>query len=399
MIPPDVVSRLQVSAEPTLRPVAQPVEISDKLSDLVPGQKVMAEIQAFLPNGTYRALINQRNVTLALPFSAKSGDVLEMFVTETNGKVAFAVAEQAAKGAESAAANLSRTGQLIARLLGGGGREGGEAPAPPALNENRPLTPSPALGRQELIPLLKQAIVQSGMFYESHQAEWVEGRFTQAALLREPQGKLSSPTAFADPQTAQAEQTTTPAQASQTAQTAQTTQAAQTAQASQSSRPDASEEAAKLAPARQDAPDEARAGARATSDRAPEQIVAQSLHTLVQQQLEALASQKFAWQGIIWPGQTMRWEIDDDEERHAAAGAEDDGAARWSTRLRMNLPELGEIDIGILVRGSNVSLSMHAAKPGTRDKMRAARGALQSQMGEAGLAIASIDIDAEMEKE
>lgn len=36
----------------------------------------IAEIQAMLPNGTYRAIINQRNVTLALPFSAKTGDSL-----------------------------------------------------------------------------------------------------------------------------------------------------------------------------------------------------------------------------------------------------------------------------------------------------------------------------------
>jgi hypothetical protein len=31
------------------------------------------------------------------------------------------------------------------------------------------------------------------MFYESHQAEWVEGRYSKAQLLQEPQGKLASP--------------------------------------------------------------------------------------------------------------------------------------------------------------------------------------------------------------
>ena len=45
--------------------------------------------------------------------------------------------------------------------------------------------------------MLKQAITQSGMFYEAHQAEWVEGRLAKATLLQEPQGKLSSPAAFA----------------------------------------------------------------------------------------------------------------------------------------------------------------------------------------------------------
>ena len=89
MIPSDVASRLQVSADAASRPVAQTQEIADKLSGLVAGQKVMAEIQAMLPNGTYRAMINQRSITLALPFSAKSGDSLELQVTENDGKLAL----------------------------------------------------------------------------------------------------------------------------------------------------------------------------------------------------------------------------------------------------------------------------------------------------------------------
>lgn len=91
MIPADVASRQQVSADAALRPVAPSQEIADKLPGLVVGQKIMAEIQSLLPNGTYRALINQRSITLALPFSAKSGDALELQVTETDGKLALAV--------------------------------------------------------------------------------------------------------------------------------------------------------------------------------------------------------------------------------------------------------------------------------------------------------------------
>ena len=87
MIPPDVASRLQSSADVALRPVAPAQELTDKLGGLDVGQRVLAEIQAMLPNGTYRALINQRNITLALPFSAKSGDTLELLVTESDGKV------------------------------------------------------------------------------------------------------------------------------------------------------------------------------------------------------------------------------------------------------------------------------------------------------------------------
>ena len=101
MIPADVASRLQVSADAAQRPVAPAQEIADKLPGLVAGQKVMAQIQSLLPNGTYRAMINQRSITLALPFSAKSGDSLELLVTDSNGKLALAVSAQSARTAAS----------------------------------------------------------------------------------------------------------------------------------------------------------------------------------------------------------------------------------------------------------------------------------------------------------
>ncbi|MDR2506779.1 MAG: flagellar hook-length control protein FliK [Candidatus Accumulibacter sp.] len=394
MIPPDVASRLQISAETTLRPVAQPQEIADKLSDLVPGQRIMAEIQSLLPNGTYRALINQRSVTLSLPFSAKAGDALEMFVTENDGKIALAVAERPA-ASESAAPTLSRAGQLIAQLLSGA-RQSGERLPPLTLNENRPLTASPSAGGQAFVPALKQAIVQSGMFYESHQAEWIEGRFAKAALLSEPQGKLSSPTAFA----ATFRETFLPEHAAGAPASAETSARAALAR-SPATLPDnaeshaeahAPEARATLTGENSDAPASRAARLPAASS---QQAVAPPAQFLVQQQLEALASQKFVWQGQIWPGQDMYWEIDDDEPHHDSGGAED-AAGRWSTRLRMDLPNLGAIDIGVLLQGNQISLSMRAARPETRDLMRSARNALQNQMDEAGLALASLGIESDV---
>jgi hypothetical protein len=281
--------------------------------------------------------------------------------------------------------------------------EGGEKPAPPALNESRPLTASPAVARQELVPLLKQAIVQSGMFYESHQAEWIEGRFTQAALLREPQGHLSSPDAFAE-----AEAPKTPLPGEEAAPPSEIPDTPEkTAQGARTSRAAALSNTSLFA-ARREFVDEARVDTRSPTEsdkvflmrnaenRAPEQIVAQPLHTLVQQQLEALASQKFAWQGQVWPGQTMRWEIDDEEE-HRAPGEEETGAERWSTRLKLDLPRLGKIDARIRLQGAQISLDLHAARTETQGRLRASAVALQSQMNEAGLAVASFDVDGKME--
>ena len=411
MIPADVASRLQVSADTALRPVAPAQEIADRLSGLVAGQKVMAEIQAMLPNGTYRALINQRNITLALPFSAKSGDSLELQVTESDGKLALAVVAAADDGSKPAAATtsatLSRTGQLISDLFAGA-RDAGGSPAAATLNANAPLSEAP-VSAQELLPQLKQAITQSGMFYESHQAEWVEGRFTKAALLQEPQGKLSSPaTLAAQAQISTAPQNiganTPPPAAGQPASVPvgnAVADEAAAARATPKTPADAVEVAAALRPASDGtpaselgksstAPSPAQAQAQPQT---PGQLVAPQAQALVQQQLEALATQNFSWQGQIWPGQEMRWEIEEDAERRPA-GSDDETAARWATQLHLTLPRLGQVDAKIRLQGNEITLQMTAASEETRAQMRAAGIALRSQLNEAGITLSSMGVAA-----
>ena len=375
MIPSDVASRLQVSADATLRPVAPAQEISDKLSGLVAGQKVMAEIQALLPNGTYRALINQRNVTLALPFSAKSGDALELLVTESDGKLALAVTAQPGKEGEKASgtsATLSRTGQLISSLFSGP-RDAKGGTTALALNGNQPIASTPPSNAQDLLPLLKQAITQSGMFYEAHQAEWVEGRLAKTSLLQEPQGKLSSPSAFAAADEgaggANLKALTEPALAPRLAADVVQTPAS-TVDASKGS---------------------------STALATQSQPVAPQAQPIVQQQLDALATQNFSWQGQVWPGQDMRWEIDEDAGRNGQD--DDDTALKWTTRLHLTLPNLGEVDAQIRLNGDQITLAMSAGNAETRALMRSASLDLRSQLDEAGLTLASMGVGAPTEKE
>ena len=48
-------------------------------------------------------------------------------------------------------------------------------PKPASLGTNQPLLTAPPSTGAQLVPLLRQAVAQSGLFYESHQAEWVLG--------------------------------------------------------------------------------------------------------------------------------------------------------------------------------------------------------------------------------
>lgn len=379
MIPPDVASRLQATADVALRPVAPTQEITDKLSDLVVGQRVMAEVQALLPNGTYRALINQRNITLALPFSARSGDTLELEVTESDGKLALAVVshqEGDAKTArEAVSATLSRTGQLIGRLFSGTGDPENDAKALP-LNGNRPIAGTPPGSSQELLPLLKEAIARSGMFYESHQAEWVEGRFAKSELLQEPQGKLSTPAAFAAPPGTE----TNPAESPATAQ-ARASAATEPNRPAQASAPSANEPASAVK------------AAEASQAQSSGQIVAPQVQTVVHQQLEALANQAFVWQGQIWPGQDMRWEIEEDGRNRQEEG--DATAGNWRTRLDLSFPGLGGVCARLHLHDGQVSLAITVDNDASLGVLQTGTEALRQQFGEAGLTLSSLGITAQ----
>ncbi|KXB30463.1 hypothetical protein AT959_14115 [Dechloromonas denitrificans] len=344
MIPADVASRLKL-AVPDQPAATQPVtplkNLPDVLSDLVPGQRVMAEIQALLPNGSYRAVVAQRDITLALPFSAKKGDSLELEVVESDGKLTLAVVNSrsgstsASSTPDSVSTSLSNTGKLIGDLLGGVGEQGKRA-APAPLNGNQPLVDDLPGSAPQLAPILKEALSKSGVFYEAHQARWVAGELPTDALRQEPQGKLSSATPNATIES-------------------KNTDSAPTSVA-----------------------------ARAESSAQAGTTIPRDLTPIVQQQLDALATQNYAWQGQIWPGQQMQWEITENPDN--ARSADSEAAGRWQTRLKLTLPMLGGIDTVLRLRpNGEVDISMTTDSENSESRLRQGATALRTQMEAAGL--------------
>lgn len=398
----DVANRLQPTGDLALRSSLPTQEITDKLSGLVAGQRLLAEIQSLLPNGAYRALINQRNVTLALPFAAKTGDAIELEVTESDGKLTLAVvATTTADGkstGESSSTNLSRAGQLIGQLLGGP-RDSKNGPVALPLNDSQPIAARPPASGQELLPLLQQAIRQSGMFYESHQAEWVEGRYSTAELQQEPQGKLparsSTPSLLSPPPTAETPPEVRPEGRQESRPEAASVppyREATTALTGAAPHPAGVE----AAPASSASPPHS--GGLATPGNPPAPAVAPQAEAIVQQQLESFATQNFSWQGQIWPGQQMQWDIKDDTQRRQSADSPAEEGEKWQTRLRLRLPKLGEVDARLYIRDQQIALSLVAADPETREKLRSGGMDLRDQLEKAGLNLATVGVDAPPEK-
>jgi len=308
----------------------------------------------------------------------------------------------------------------------------GKQAAPAALNRSQPLVEAMPRTAADLAPVLKQALSQSGMFYEAHQARWVSGQLPTATLLQEPQGKLSPapmnapefinrssnftasnlgniPVADISPDSRlQAPRFATPNSPPSIA-----TPLPGTDSLTQSSPKEATNRSPDLTV---DAKINRNIGEisnaiegqvdRSNTTKAPplqtaaltspslpnDNPVSRELVPLVQQQLNGLATQNFVWQGQIWPGQPMWWEISGDQE--SKPSPENEQASQWQTRLKLDLPALGGVDLTLrLGAGGALSVSASASKPASEALLRENAQALREQLSAAGLTLTQLRVD------
>jgi len=124
-----------------------------------------------------------------------------------------------------------------------------------------------------------------------------------------------------------------------------------------------------------------------------ENPVPRELVPLVQQQLNGLATQNFVWQGQVWPGQSMWWEISGDTD-DAQASPDVDSARPWQTRLKLDLPALGGIDVTLrLGAGGALAVSVSAEKAASEATLRDSSQALREQLEAAGLTLTQLRVD------
>lgn len=373
LIPPDAGIRMRMQADTSLLQPTTPVgELPSDLPELQPGQTFTAHIQDVLPENTYRALVAGKQLTLQLPEGAKSGDTLELVVIERTPRVVIAKVATEAAAAKGAGepypyANLSRAGQMIGQLLL---PEGG-TPQPAPLSRGQPLLAQPPAGAAELAPVLQKAVAQSGLFYESHQAQWVAGKLPTEQLLREPQGQRSAPATFAAHGV--------PAPAAEAA--ARPTTALAPLPPTFMQTLFGAEEATAPAPA---------PAAAAASTSTAVSAVPDELRPLVQQQLDAAATQRLVWHGEVWPNQTMDWEVvREDGSNHQGGEAE---AADWRTSLRLEMPRLGEVAASLRLTRSGIHLTLTTPRDASADDLRAEAPRLAGALDAAGIPLLSFQV-------
>lgn len=462
MIPPDLVARLRMMVEADLlRPEPQVggVErirpIPERLPEVLPGQVLRATIQRPLPDGTFQAVVAGRDMTLALDQPVKSGDTLELVVERQVGGTIYARLNEASTattgaGTASVRAQLSPTGELLRQVL--------TKPAPERLplsaNATQPTPLLPAAPQseaevQQLATALQGSLQRSGLFYESHLAQWAQGRYPLEALRAEPQNVLtaagqtpgvnpeSAPQAVADAAaktgllaelaSEAASATLSPAKAMTplpTESVGESSPAAAVANLSPAllaalvhqaggTRMMAGTEkllAAILggalpagppedvtAPSSSALPSAAQVAGAATrpTDGIAEGGIPERLVPIVQHQLDTLATQQLHVQFAPWPGWTVFWDLEAPQEREARSSPDEEEAPLWRSRLRLSLPALGDVEAELQWRTGTLEIRVSASSSETSALLREAAPALAASLEADGIRLTRLEVSSE----
>ncbi|GAB2182509.1 hypothetical protein DLREEDagrD3_27320 [Denitratisoma sp. agr-D3] len=397
LIPTDVGVNLRTQVDSPLRPTAPVSEIPSDLPALEKGQTFTARIVEVLPEATYKALVAGKSITLSLPGGAKAGDTLELVVVDKTPRMVMAKLADAGAGLASQEGEayphttFSAAAQLIGKLL----PAEGEAARPVALNQGEPLLPTPPQAgdeqlAQQLAPRLEKAVSQSGMFYEAHQAKWVAGQLPTEALLDEPQNQLLRPTPASAGDTTPTEKPGgllqmllgrgNASEQAGPAENAKSHAAAAVANAATS---------ASAGTENADRASQASATTQATTP-PPAQVVPDELRHLVQQQLDAAATQRMVWHGEVWPQQPMDWEIQRDGSRRQ--GDDEAEGDKWTTRLALTTPRLGRVEATLELRPQGVHINLQSPAGQSLEDLQAAIPRLSSALEAAGVPALSIRV-------
>lgn len=364
-------------------------EIFSRLNQIELGKQMQAVVLSRAADGAFLVKVADTVARMSLPIGARVGDALEMTFlskeprptfllgSQANGTtvtldaveqlsenmlqssqgtalsagaagkaaaLAASVASAAAQPGEpalasGATASLSSTGRLIDRLLQAA--QHGDLAA--AIVGKTPLLTSAGATPAQIAGVLHEALSSSGVFYEAHVGQWANHERPLADLMREPQARYATPLG---------------------------------------ANPDRSADGSALQdPMRNSA---ALSGAALPAD----------LARIINLQLNSLEQQRVAWQGELWPGQRMDWEVRQEETRRDGAQYSDDDEApsSWQSVVRFDLPTLGAVAATIHLSGERVHIQVRAATAATAASLRARGGELADALGAVGSPLDSLTV-------
>lgn len=369
MIHNDVANQLQLLIKAVAPPLIEVTDTPLEAPEWVPGQRLQAVVLSNLPNGRFQVLVSDHELDMNLPRNTQPGEKLELTFVSATPRPTFVLTRDmpVPQGAPSDA-KLSQAARFLGALLRGDVPPAGKEQAA-TVSRATPLLPGPPTDAPELARQLGKVLSQSGLFYESHQAQWVAGQRPLAELLLEPQGKLS-------PRLAQ-EQGSVSQSAQGLAERPADVGKNQLAPMLVEQRPG---ETGKNQPV--NVP---------VSDRLPPEPVHPQTTGLVRQQLEVLDGRQVLWQGQVWPGQSMEWQVEERDARREEN--EPGGASEWHTTLRLQMPRLGVVNAALNLTSGGVQLKLATDESATAAAMKNRQEDLRKSMEASGLKVLSFAVE------
>ncbi|AKZ63021.1 flagellar hook-length control protein FliK [Herbaspirillum hiltneri N3] len=352
-------------------------EAFSRLAQIANGQQLQAKVLSTYNDGTYLVRIANTAARMVLPTSTRTGDTLQLTMVGKDPRPTFLLTESSrreddestevslstagramekdmkslkaaqqgltnvvtrdnqldegdAKNAapnqlapESTKTSLSSAGKLVDALL----HASEESDLPSAIKPGSPLVANPTSNTPQLANALRDSVALSGAFYESHVAEWADGKRPMTELLKEPQAQLGQQT-----------------QAAGVSSLLNTTDPANT-----------------------------------------------QLGQLINLQLNALEQQRIVWHGEVWPGQQMEWEINrDSPDQQQQNAQEDEFAPSWHSVVRFNFEHLGSVSASIRLIGQQIHMQVRTANDVTAAALRANGSMLSDAMEAAGSSLDSL---------
>lgn len=172
---------------------------------------------------------------------------------------------------------------------------------------------------------LHQQISTSGLFYESHVAEWAQGKRSLTDIKSEPQSQI---------------------------------------------------------------------GAKSVTDNGPGtalNTVNKEMGQIIHQQLNVLEQNIVRWQGELFPGQRIEWEIK--KESQSERNQQETEEVSWQSVVRFDLPNLGPVTAIINLQSSNLGLSLRAEQSTTVSTLKNHAGELATAMQMAGSPLMSFVVN------
>ncbi|MDO8464983.1 MAG: flagellar hook-length control protein FliK [Gallionella sp.] len=365
MLPANIISALQVLSNSGKPLIAVAQDTPAPVTKLEPGQQLQGDVQSKISEGLFKVQVAGETLQMRLPGNIKSGDVIKLEVLAIQPRITFGMI--ASTNPLSTPEQIGATARLLSNLAD--------------LPIERPIVQQ--LGNKAVWPSaqqmpdvkmlaegLREALGKSGLFYESHQAQWVRGERSTNQLLQEPQNVLTGKNLlFA------ATKQNTAASANSTSGFMENGQPVFGA---------GSGDRIAVAQESQNTP----AMPKPSGDAALP--VAKELVHLVQQQLHTLEQHHLVWMGQVWPGQQMQWEIRGQPE-HQSRQQQDE--RQWSTEMELDLPRLGGIHARLVFDASGLRLALHAADQATVDLFNRALPKLKNSLTDAGIALAATVVE------